>query len=134
MIRLQKILVATDFGDASVAALTYGRELTRSFDAALTILHVVADALPGSYGLEGGMMLNNPGTQQEIEAAAREQIDASMSLEDRVQLKAQATVLVSSAGSVAEQVVRTAPCPVLTVRHPEHEFVIADALVAVTKA
>lgn len=26
-------------------------------------------------------------------------------------------------GSVAEQVVRQAPCPVLTVRHPEHEFV-----------
>jgi nucleotide-binding universal stress UspA family protein len=27
-------------------------------------------------------------------------------------------------GSVAEKVVRKAPCPVLTVRHPEHEFVI----------
>lgn len=35
-------------------------------------------------------------------------------------------------GSVAERVVRTAPCPVLTVRHPEHEFVKPDALVAVT--
>ena len=37
-------------------------------------------------------------------------------------------------GSVAERVVRTAPCPVLTVRHPEHEFVVPDALVAVVKA
>lgn len=37
-------------------------------------------------------------------------------------------------GSVAERVVRTAPCPVLTVRHPEREFVIPDALVAVVKA
>lgn len=27
-------------------------------------------------------------------------------------------------GSVAEKVVRHAPCPVLTVRHPEHEFVM----------
>lgn len=36
-------------------------------------------------------------------------------------------------GSVAERVVRTAPCPVLTVRHPEHEFVLPDALVAVAK-
>jgi nucleotide-binding universal stress UspA family protein len=27
-------------------------------------------------------------------------------------------------GSVAERVVRKAPCPVLTVRHPEHEFVL----------
>jgi nucleotide-binding universal stress UspA family protein len=37
-------------------------------------------------------------------------------------------------GSVAERVVRLAPCPVLTVRHPEHEFIIPDALVAVAKA
>ena len=37
-------------------------------------------------------------------------------------------------GSVAERVVRTAPCPVLTVRHPEHEFVVPDALVAVESA
>ena len=29
-------------------------------------------------------------------------------------------------GSVAEKVVRKAPCPVLTVRHPEHEFVMPD--------
>src|SRR4029077_7036885 len=30
-------------------------------------------------------------------------------------------------GSVAERVVRTAPCPVLTVRRPEHEFLVRDA-------
>lgn len=35
-------------------------------------------------------------------------------------------------GSVAERVVRTAPCPVLTVRHPQHEFVSPDALQLVT--
>jgi nucleotide-binding universal stress UspA family protein len=34
-------------------------------------------------------------------------------------------------GSVAERVVRAAPCPVLTVHHPEHEFLRPDALVAV---
>lgn len=37
-------------------------------------------------------------------------------------------------GSVAERVVRLAQCPVLTVRHPEHEFVRPDALVAITRA
>jgi nucleotide-binding universal stress UspA family protein len=37
-------------------------------------------------------------------------------------------------GSVAERVVRLAPCPVLTVRHPEHEFVLPDALVAMARA
>jgi hypothetical protein len=36
-------------------------------------------------------------------------------------------------GSVAERVVRTAPCPVLTVRHPEHEFVSIDTLTADTR-
>jgi|SRR5579872_3958570 len=36
-------------------------------------------------------------------------------------------------GSVAEEVVRLAPCPVLTVRHPEHEFVIPDTLVAASR-
>jgi hypothetical protein len=29
-------------------------------------------------------------------------------------------------GSVAEIVVRTAPCPVLTVRNPQHDFVMPD--------
>src|SRR5262252_3789518 len=34
-------------------------------------------------------------------------------------------------GSVAERVVRLAPCPVLTVRHPQHDFIYPDGLVAV---
>ena len=37
-------------------------------------------------------------------------------------------------GSVAERVVRIARCPVLTVRHPERDFVTADALVAAARA
>jgi nucleotide-binding universal stress UspA family protein len=39
-------------------------------------------------------------------------------------------------GSVADKVIRRAPCPVLAVRHPEHEFVVPDALQVVehTKA
>jgi nucleotide-binding universal stress UspA family protein len=37
-------------------------------------------------------------------------------------------------GSVAERLVRASPCPVLTVHHPEREFIRPDALQAVTKA
>jgi len=37
-------------------------------------------------------------------------------------------------GSVAERVVRAAPCPVLTVRNPEHGFVLPDALQVVARA
>lgn len=37
-------------------------------------------------------------------------------------------------GSVAERVVRMAPCPVLTVRHPERDFLAPDALQAVSRS
>jgi nucleotide-binding universal stress UspA family protein len=37
-------------------------------------------------------------------------------------------------GSVADKVIRRAPCPVLAVRHPEREFVAPDALQTVTHA
>jgi nucleotide-binding universal stress UspA family protein len=37
-------------------------------------------------------------------------------------------------GSVADKVVRHAPCPVLAVRAPEHEFVLPDALQVVAHA
>ena len=36
-------------------------------------------------------------------------------------------------GSVAERVVRLAHCPVLTVRHPERDFVHPDALAAIDR-
>jgi nucleotide-binding universal stress UspA family protein len=37
-------------------------------------------------------------------------------------------------GSVADKLIRRASCPVLTVRNPEHEFVLPDALQPVTQA
>jgi hypothetical protein len=37
-------------------------------------------------------------------------------------------------GNVAEKVVRIAPCPVLAMHHPEHEFIQPDALQAVGAA
>jgi nucleotide-binding universal stress UspA family protein len=160
MIALKKILVATDFGPESDAAMRYGRELARGFGGSLHVLHVtenlfsrVMDAY--SYG---GL---SPDVQAEIERASKKQTDELLSDEDRRELKAVAVTAISNRpaavivdyarengidlivvgthgrgplghlmlGNVAERVVRTAPCPVLTVRHPEHEFVVADALV-----
>ena len=63
------------------------------------------------------------------ECARREQIDLII-----VGTHGRSGVAHLMMGSVAERVVRTAPCPVLTVRHPEHEFVLPDALVALTEA
>jgi nucleotide-binding universal stress UspA family protein len=167
MIAVQKILVATDFSKPSTAALEYGRELARSFGAALTVLHIVDDVMARDYGIDGGVLLADPGMQQQLDADALAQVDRLITADDRRQLKACASVISSTApaaaivtcahtsnvdlivmgthgrgggfahpltGSVAECVARRAPCPVLTVRQPEHEFVLPDAMAAVTRA
>src|SRR5262245_37931447 len=165
MIALKKILVATDFSEPSDAALAYGRELARTFDASLIVLHVADNILTRAYGVEG-VVLADRDLQREIETSAQRQVDALLFDEDRQRLGAVGLVITSNSpsaaivtyvrdnavdlivmgthgrgaiaqllmGSVAERVVRIAPCPVLTVRHPEHEFVLPDALVAVAKA
>jgi nucleotide-binding universal stress UspA family protein len=165
MIALKKILVATDFGEPSDAALAYGRELARTFNAEIEVVHVVENVLTRGFGAEG-YVASYPELQQEVEDAADRQLTSLLSPEDRQQLRGKTVLLKSNSpaftivgyakandidliimgthgrgaiahllmGSVAERVVRTAPCPVLTVRHPEHEFVLPDALVAVAKA
>ena len=164
MIALKSILVATDFGEASAAALAYGRELTRTFGATLHVLHVADDV----YVRLGGdaYMAVLPELQKDLEVAAQKQLDELLVDNDPVPLPVKKAVLTSSAtagaivqyardlgidlivvgthgrgavahllmGSVAERVVRSAPCPVLTVRHPEHEFVMPDALATIARA
>ena len=164
MIRLKTVLVATDFGESSEAALTYGRDLARAFDATLHVLHIVQNVYT-VWGTEAYISVL-PDLQRDVEDAARVRLEALLSDEDRMALHATAVVRTSSApaaaiveyahdakidliimgthgrgavahmlmGSVAERVVRTAPCPVLTVRHPEREFVLPDALVRLARA
>ena len=43
MILMNAILVATDFGETSDAALVYGRNLARTFGARLHVVHVAED-------------------------------------------------------------------------------------------
>jgi len=43
MIVLKNILIATDFGEAAGVALTYARELARTFGSTLHVLHVIDD-------------------------------------------------------------------------------------------
>jgi nucleotide-binding universal stress UspA family protein len=162
----KNILVATDFSPPSTAALAYGRELARSFGAALTVLHVVDDIVVRACGIDSGVLMTGPAIQRQFEADALAQVTAVISDDDRTRLAAKALVLVSSApsaaivgyahdaktdlivmgthgrsgfahllmGSVSERVVQSASCPVLTVRHPEHEFVHPDAVLAVAGA
>jgi nucleotide-binding universal stress UspA family protein len=163
MIRMQNILVATDFSDTSQAALDYGRELARGFHATLHVLHVTDLVYAQYWG--GAYDLAIPELQGEIEAAERKELDQLLTDVDRNQLHAKAVLRTAMSapaaivdyaterqidlivmgtqgrgvisrvivGSVAERVVRTAPCPVLTVHHPEHEFIQPDALVTVAR-
>jgi nucleotide-binding universal stress UspA family protein len=160
MIALKKILVATDFGPESDAAVRYGRELARGFGGSLHVMHVTENLFSrvmDAYSYAG----LSPDVQMEIERGCQKQTEELLSEEDRRELKATAVTVTSNRpaaaivdyardhgidlivigthgrgplghlmlGNVAERVVRTAPCPVLTVRHPEHEFVFPDALV-----
>jgi nucleotide-binding universal stress UspA family protein len=163
MIAFQNILVATDFSEASDAALAYGRALARSLGATLHVVHVVGNLSNLAYGADG-LPAMLPAIQQDIENAARKQLNdliaspennderplpAGRVLKNLICANAPAQAIVEYAGreqidlivtgthgrgaiahlllgSVAERVVRLAPCPVLTVRHHERDFVVPD--------
>ena len=151
MIRLTTILVPSDFSECSDAALRYGLELARRFDARLHLLHVVQDPLTQPWAAEGfSAPLFEAVEKWQREAKAR--LAAAIPLSDVGRVTVSATVAWPYAeilryaaendvdlivmgthgrsgvshmllGSIAERVVRHAPCPVLTVRHPQREFV-----------
>jgi nucleotide-binding universal stress UspA family protein len=140
-----RILVATDFSEASGVALEEGRQLAATFSAKLYLLHVVAEPLREAW------IGFTPGPQF-VEWCERLEADARVRLERGVpqQDVADGRIVVATAwgdpadeilryaashdidlivcgthgrrgwnhalmGSVAERVVRFAPCPVLTV-------------------
>jgi nucleotide-binding universal stress UspA family protein len=153
MIELKRILVATDFSEASHVAVRYGRALSEAFRASLDVLHVMED--PFIYAPTSEGYLPPPQYFEEMEKTVQERLDQVIPAADRA--KTQTRLLIKKGspfveiirhaksenidlivmgthgrgpiahmlmGSVAEKVVRKAPCPVLTVRHPEHEFVM----------
>ena len=162
MITLKTILVPSDFSECSDAALRYGLELARRFDARLHVLHVVQDPLTQPWAAEGfSAPLIEMVEKWQHDAKAR--LSAAIPLADigRVtvdtvvawpyaEILRQATehnvdLIVMGThgrsgvshmllGSIAEKVVRHAPCPVLTVRHPQREFVGATAELATASA
>jgi nucleotide-binding universal stress UspA family protein len=148
MIPPKTILVATDFSDASGLALTYAKELARQFDSTLHLLHVVADAdvSPGTEALWGfsetevqrrwvdeattkleGLCPTQgqaaftvrtaveigPPTDRVLRYAGAHQVDLIV-----MGTRGRGVVEQMLLGSVAAEVVRRAPCPVLTVRDP----------------
>ena len=154
MIRIRRVLVATDFGEAAQSALRYGREFARQFDADLHLLHVTEN-IHMSVAVGYGYANVPADLQQSIERSAQERTQGLLTDEDRRTLRVTAATATGHSpaaaiveyarshdvdlivvgthgrgplahmimGSVAERVVRLAPCPVLTVHSPEHEFV-----------
>ena len=163
MIGINNILVATDFGEAADAALGYGRELAGRFGATLHVLHVVEDiavafavetysaVVPeiqeevetaarrrlhelivdsdGSGPRTTSALRKGPPTETIVDYAREHGIDLIV-----MGTHGRGALAHLVMGSVAERVVRLAPCPVLTVRHPEHEFVRPDALTVAVPA
>ena len=163
MIRLKTVLVATDFSKTSEVALQYGRELARTFGAELRVLHVADNILTryafagpalvaydaqAEYEKSVNTQLNDlvdADDRRELRASAVIRVSNSPadSIVDYARELGVDVIVMGThgrralaralLGSVAERVVRLAPCPVLTVRTPEHEFIAPDALVSVAK-
>jgi nucleotide-binding universal stress UspA family protein len=157
MIQLNSVLVAFDFGEMSQQVLVYGQSLTRSFGGRLHVLHV-ADVIATT----GSQLYpDHPGDpEMRAEALALKHLrslvpDGSATLAVRISaspanaiveyarsIHADAIVVGTHGrdgvprilmGSVAELVVRHAPCPVLVVRPNEHEFVLPDPVTAAAR-
>jgi len=141
----KKILVGTDFSEASDEARRVAIELARRLGAELEIVHV-EEPIP-AYAFAEGALLDLPRLQEEVRTWAERQLEdlargaraSGVSTTTAVLLGVPANTIVEAArteradlivlgthgrtglervllGSVAERVVRNAPCAVLTVR------------------
>jgi nucleotide-binding universal stress UspA family protein len=153
MITLKRILVPTDFSEPSRSALRYGMAFAENFGAALHLLYVVEEPYllpPGGEGYlppadypqqiekvareqmeqfipadwrqkHGATLAFQHGTPfvEIVRYARREQIDLIV-----MGTHGRGAIAHMLLGSVAERVIRKAPCPVLTVRPEAHEFVM----------
>jgi nucleotide-binding universal stress UspA family protein len=150
MIQIAKIMIPTDFSEYSRHALRYAITLAESFKAKLYLMHAWELAVLVTQQSEAYTALNMADTRAGEEEALKRLteevrgrgIDAepvfssgraySEIVRAAQQLEVDLIVIATHGrkglshlvfGSTAERVVRLAPCPVLTVKHPEHDFV-----------
>lgn len=153
MLSIRKVLVPTDFSDCSEAAVKYGRDLAAAFGASLHLLHVVQDPYTQPWAAEafpaplGDLLVQweqqaRKRMTDSVPEAERERLTIATQIGSpfmeivRYAQDEQVDLIVIGThgrgplghmllGSVAEKVVRKAPCPVLTVRHPLREHIAA---------
>jgi nucleotide-binding universal stress UspA family protein len=150
--KLKKILVPIDFSDCAKKALRYAIPLAKEHEAAITLLYVVpTNYAIGEYGaidyasLEAEMRASG---DKQLAQLAVDEVRGQVSTDTLIRTGSPAFEIIDLAkglpadlivisthghtglkhvvlGSVAEHVVRRAPCPVLVVREHEHDFVAA---------
>jgi len=148
MSAVTNILVPLDFSDASHAALQYACRLADGLDASLHLLHVVEPAMVASgymevyvpspelferFEEEGRQLLHDALTAEERAkyraVLAQRTGQPAAEILDYVAGHSSVDLIVMAThgrggvarllmGSVADHVVRSAPCPVLTLRNP----------------
>jgi nucleotide-binding universal stress UspA family protein len=149
-IKLQNICVPVDFSETSAAALTYGKALANAFGAKLHLLHVLVNWVPeGDFPVSPQLYVElEQSARKQLESQLSEedrakyqaQLELVHGMSEFVEIiryareknidllvlgtHGRGAIAHMLMGSVAEKIVRKAPCPVLTVRHPEHEFVM----------
>lgn len=146
----KKILVTTDFSDYSKYAFRHAIAIAKKFDAELILIHVIQPTItPADYAwatppadvavqhekycreslsklvkdqvpeeMKAEILLAHGAPFREIIRASRDH-DVDLIVMATHGLGGLSHVLF---GSTTEKVVRKSPCPVLTVRHPEHNF------------
>lgn len=157
MITLKKILFPTDFSEYADNALPYALELARKFEARVTLVHVLSPptyAVSPEFAVDLTAIQNNmqQTAEKKMGELAARFTEGGVQVESVIQIGSAFAEIIGTArahdvdlivmathgygavrhlllGSTAEKVVRKAPCPVLTVRHPEHEFVHPSARV-----
>ena len=137
---LRHILVGTDFSESSQAAVDTGRNFARASGAKLTLLHVCSPGVQalGAAGMEEGMAIGRSvhealaALKDRLTGVAESHVDLVMSpspaaaIVDYAAANGVDLVIVGShglegagrflLGSVAERVMRHAPCSVLVAR------------------
>ncbi len=153
MIKLKKILCPTDFSDYSLYALDYAIGFAKLYKAKLLLLHVVDiflhdPAYFAPYVPDRAMFTGyEENAQARLKELVKKKVPKGIETEVivkegrafveivRTAKKKKADMIVIAThgrtglshvmfGSTAEKVVRKSPCPVLSIRHPEHEFIM----------
>lgn len=155
MIKLDRILVPTDFSDFSKPAMQHGCAMAARFNAELHLLHVVPDPAmlvpeAAAFSIETmqaqseslvkdaeAMLQNLPPDGWENEKAFVRKVCVGAAFMEIINYAREASIdlivigthgrsglMHILMGSVAERIVRKAPCPVLTVKPEGHQFVM----------